>query len=151
MMKLLKAHPYVGDAGTSYPDPKNPITTYVSQIQYTGKDDLKSIYPYYTDEWSRTYSPDRDVPWTEQEYLANPHGYREEIRQLNEDYIAELWRTKRYLEPYVIRTSLMYNPLFDNARVAWPEQKLPLESYRMIFLDSSEYDGESNIHTIKQK
>lgn len=148
--KLLTGRPYVGDAGTHYPSPDNPnVTIYVSQLKYRGKDDLKSLYPYAHDEWSRTYSP--DIDWTEEQYLANPAGYREQIRQDNEDYIAELYRTKKYLEPYVTRMSIMYNPLFDGPRSFPPGQKNPLESYRMIFLDTSGYDGESNINYVKQK
>jgi hypothetical protein len=47
-------------------------------------------------------------------------------------------------------------PLFDNGPMALasevhPVTGLPLESYRMIFLDMSVYDGEPNIYMVRQK
>lgn len=147
--KLLVAHPYVGDAGTSYPDPNDPrVTTYVTPLLYRGKDDLKSIYPYYDDEWSHTYSPDKDVPRTEQEYLANPRLYELKIAELNMAYIDRFKGTMRYLEPYVIWIGIMRNPWFDDPKVPIGG---PLESHRIVFLDTEDFDGESNINYIKQK
>lgn len=47
-------------------------------------------------------------------------------------------------------------PLYDNGAVArasekHPETGLPLESYRMTFLDMSTYDGQDNVVTISRK
>ena len=49
-----------------------------------------------------------------------------------------------------------HNPIFDTGRVAkasplHPESGLPLESYRMVFLDDSDVDGEPNIMHVAQK
>ena len=47
-------------------------------------------------------------------------------------------------------------PLFDHGPVAQaskkhPESGLPLESYRMVFIDQSNYDGENNLQMINKK
>jgi len=47
-------------------------------------------------------------------------------------------------------------PLFDHGPVAQaskkhPETGLPLESYRMVFVDQSNYDGENNLQMINKK
>ena len=47
-------------------------------------------------------------------------------------------------------------PLFDHGPVAQasrkhPESGLPLESYRMVFVDQSTYDGENNLQMINKK
>ena len=47
-------------------------------------------------------------------------------------------------------------PLFDHGPVAQaskkhPESGLPLESYRMVFVDQSNYDGENNLQMINKK
>lgn len=49
-----------------------------------------------------------------------------------------------------------YNPIFDTGRKALvspthPESGLPLESYRMVFLDDSDVDGQPNIQHVAQK
>lgn len=49
-----------------------------------------------------------------------------------------------------------YNHLFDHGRVAQasdlhPESGLPLESYRMVFIDDSDQDGVPNIQLVSQK
>jgi len=49
-----------------------------------------------------------------------------------------------------------YNPIFDRGKVAQvspkhPESGLPLESYRMVFIDDNDYDGQPNIQHVAQK
>jgi hypothetical protein len=53
-----------------------------------------------------------------------------------------------HIDGYTIKVK--YNPVFDHGRVAQvspthPETGLPLESYRMVFLDDSDVDGQPNI------
>jgi len=52
--------------------------------------------------------------------------------------------------------TVVRNPVFDYGRRAVKSEKhpitgLPLESYRMVFLDSSNYDGEANIKYVHEK
>jgi hypothetical protein len=47
-------------------------------------------------------------------------------------------------------------PMFDHGAVAQaskrhPESGLPMESYRMVFVDQSSYDGENNLQMINKK
>lgn len=63
-----------------------------------------------------------------------------------------------HIDGYTIRVK--YNPVYDHGRIAvaqqaggniHPETGFPLESYRMTFLDSSDYDGQPNIQHVCQK
>jgi hypothetical protein len=52
--------------------------------------------------------------------------------------------------------NVVKSPLFDHGPVAQaskkhPESGLPLESYRMVFVDQSNYDGENNLQMINKK
>ena len=54
------------------------------------------------------------------------------------------------------RVNVVKVPLFDHGPVAQasmkhPESGLPLESYRMVFVDQSTYDGENNLQMINKK
>jgi len=62
--------------------------------------------------------------------------------------------TMYHIDGYVIK--IKYNPIFDNGRRAvksplHPESGLPLESYRMVFIDDADYDGEPNLQHVTQK
>ena len=59
-----------------------------------------------------------------------------------------------HIDGYVIK--IVHNPLFDHGQIAMkspkhPESGLPLESYRMVFIDDSDYDGQPNIQHVAQK
>lgn len=59
-----------------------------------------------------------------------------------------------HIDGYTIK--LKTNPVFDTGRVAMksplhPETGLPLESYRMVFIDNSDVDGQPNIRHVAQK
>lgn len=59
-----------------------------------------------------------------------------------------------HVDGYVIKVK--HNPVFDIGRVAaksprHPESGLPLESYRMVFLDDNDVDGKPNIQHVAQK
>jgi hypothetical protein len=59
-----------------------------------------------------------------------------------------------HIDGYTIKVKK--NPIFDIGRVAnasmkHPESGLPLESYRMVFLDDSDVDGQPNIMHVAQK
>lgn len=59
-----------------------------------------------------------------------------------------------HIDGYVIK--FKYNPMNDIGRVAkasplHPETGLPLESYRMTFIDDSDVDGQANIQHVAQK
>lgn len=59
-----------------------------------------------------------------------------------------------HIDGYTIKVKK--NPVFDMGRVAMaspkhPESGLPLESYRMVFLDDSDIDGQPNIMHVAQK
>lgn len=52
--------------------------------------------------------------------------------------------------------TVKHNPVFDEGRVAQvsplhPKSGLPLESYRMVFLDTKDVDGQPNIRHVAQK
>lgn len=54
------------------------------------------------------------------------------------------------------RVNVVKVPLFDHGPVAQaslkhPESGLPLESYRMVFVDQSTYDGENNLQMMNKK
>ena len=62
--------------------------------------------------------------------------------------------TMYHIDGYVIKVKL--NQTFNTGRVALasplhPESGLPLESYRMVFLDDSDVDGQPNIQHVAQK
>lgn len=59
-----------------------------------------------------------------------------------------------HIDGYTIKVKK--NRMFDMGRVAMasplhPESGLPLESYRMVFLDDADYDGQPNIQHVAQK
>lgn len=63
---------------------------------------------------------------------------------------------KRYehIDGHVI--NVVRTPIFDDSALAQasrrhPETGLPLESYRMVFVDQSRYDGEANLQMINKK
>ena len=56
-----------------------------------------------------------------------------------------------HIDGYVVK--LKYNPIFDYGRRAMksdrhPETGLPVESYRMVFLDDNTYNGQNNINYV---
>lgn len=59
-----------------------------------------------------------------------------------------------HIDGYVIK--IKYTPIFDRGKVAQKSPKhpisgLPLESYRMVFIDDNDYDGQANIQHVVQK
>lgn len=59
-----------------------------------------------------------------------------------------------HIDGYVIKVKK--NPVFDHGQVAQaspkhPKSGLPLESYRMVFIDDNDYDGQPNIQHVQQK
>lgn len=61
--------------------------------------------------------------------------------------------TMYHIDGYVIKVKK--NPIFDRGRVAMasplhPDSGLPLESYRMVFIDDADYDGQPNITHVAQ-
>lgn len=59
-----------------------------------------------------------------------------------------------HIDGYTI--TLKHNPVFDTGRVAQvsplhPQSGLPLESYRMVFIDNSDIDGMPNLRHVAQK
>lgn len=63
-----------------------------------------------------------------------------------------------HIDGYYIKVK--HNPLFDMGKVALaqqaagyvhPETGWPLESYRMVFIDDADYDGQPNIQHVAQK
>jgi hypothetical protein len=68
--------------------------------------------------------------------------------------LGGFFTTYRHIDGHTI--TVRYLPLFDHGPRALnaelhPETGLPLESYRMIFLDMSVYDGETNIKMVSHK
>lgn len=62
--------------------------------------------------------------------------------------------TMYHIDGYII--TVKHNPLFDTGQVAQASPKhpvtgLPLESYRMVFLDTNDVDGQPNIQHVAQK
>jgi hypothetical protein len=63
-----------------------------------------------------------------------------------------------HIDGYTIKVK--HNPIFDMGKVAMaqqaggyvhPETGWPLESYRMVFIDDNDYDGQPNIQHVAQK
>jgi hypothetical protein len=59
-----------------------------------------------------------------------------------------------HIDGYMIKVK--HNPVYDAGQVAQasrkhPESGLPIESYRMTFLDDNDYDGQVNIQHVNQK
>ena len=59
-----------------------------------------------------------------------------------------------HVDGYTIKVKL--NPLFDKGKVAMaspihPDSGFPLESYRMVFIDDSNYDGQANLRSLYMK
>lgn len=59
-----------------------------------------------------------------------------------------------HIDGYTIKVK--HNPIFDMGKVAMvsprhPESGLPLESYRMVFIDDNDADGQPNIQHVAQK
>jgi hypothetical protein len=63
-----------------------------------------------------------------------------------------------HIDGYTIKVK--HNPVFDSGEVAvaqqasgytHPESGLPLESYRMVFIDDADYDGQPNIQMVTEK
>lgn len=59
-----------------------------------------------------------------------------------------------HVDGYIVKVK--YNPLFDRGKVAMaspthPDTGFPLESYRMVFIDDSSYDGEPNLQSVYLK
>lgn len=63
-----------------------------------------------------------------------------------------------HIDGYYIKVK--HNPIFDHGKVATaqqaggyvhPETGWPLESYRMVFIDDNDYDGQPNIQHVAQK
>ena len=62
--------------------------------------------------------------------------------------------TMYHIDGYVIK--IKYNPIFDYGKRAMksprhPITGLPLESYRMVFIDDSDYEGEPNLQHVTLK
>ena len=58
-----------------------------------------------------------------------------------------------HIDGYTIKAK--HNPVFDHGKVAkasprHPQTGLPLESYRMVFIDDNDYDGQPNLRTVCQ-
>lgn len=58
-----------------------------------------------------------------------------------------------HIDGYTIKVK--HNPVFDHGKVAkasprHPVTGLPLESYRMVFIDDNDYDGQPNLRTVCQ-
>jgi hypothetical protein len=58
-----------------------------------------------------------------------------------------------HIDGYTIKVK--HNPVFDHGKVAkasprHPVSGLPLESYRMVFIDDNDYDGQPNLRTVCQ-
>lgn len=72
--------------------------------------------------------------------------------------IGGFYDTMYHVDGYTIKVK--HNPLFDMGKVALaqqaagyvhPETGWPLESYRMVFIDDNDYDGQPNIQHVAQK
>lgn len=59
-----------------------------------------------------------------------------------------------HVDGYMIK--IKYHPMFDNGRIALksprhPESGLPLESYRMVFIDDGDVEGQPNIQQVYEE
>jgi hypothetical protein len=107
-----------------------------------GVTDLWAEYPYYS-EWGTFYGH-WDI--TEEEYAKDPEDYTRRIRSHNKQYISELKASGKYGTEFISDINLKYNPMFDAPKSSLPDKRM-LDSYRLVFLDSGEFDGQPNIKT----
>jgi hypothetical protein len=68
--------------------------------------------------------------------------------------ITGYFTTYQHIDGHTV--NVVKAPLFDHGPVAQasvkhPESGLPMESYRMVFVDQSNYDGENNLQMINKK
>ena len=68
--------------------------------------------------------------------------------------IGGFFNTMYHIDGYVIKVK--HNPIFDYGRRAvksplHPETGFPLESYRMVFIDDGDFDGEPNLQYVAEK
>jgi len=68
--------------------------------------------------------------------------------------LGGFFTTYEHIDGHTI--TVRHLPLFDNGALALaselhPVTGLPLESYRMVFLDMSVYDGQANVRMVRQK
>ncbi len=113
---------------------QDKFTTY-TQTKIYGKDDLKSIYPYWSTEWETTFHPEfKDV--TEQWYLDHTSEYNERVNKWNENHIKELKEKGLFETEYHTSISFMHNPLYDDNKIDF---KPKLESHKVVFLNFSKY------------
>jgi hypothetical protein len=96
-------------------------------------------------------------------YVVNPIGSSGGLGNVTDRFITGQGREMMlggffdgfyHIDGYTIK--LKYNPVFDIGRVAQksplhPQTGLPLESYRMVFIDNGDVDGQPNIRHIAQK
>lgn len=123
----------IADAGKVFHEGK--LTTYVSGLKYFGVDDLRGLYPYYQDEWTKTFHPEYEI--TEEDYLKDTKAYERKVANMNASYIRGLKMSSRFAKPYVERMTLVHNPIFDDPKIELKGTP-PLESYRMIFLNDED-------------
>ena len=68
--------------------------------------------------------------------------------------LGGFFNTFYHIDGYTIKVK--HNPVFDHGKVALasprhPVTGYPLESYRMVFIDDNDYDGQPNLRTVCQK
>jgi hypothetical protein len=72
--------------------------------------------------------------------------------------LGGFYDTMYHIDGYTIK--IKHNPIFDSGKIAiaqqaagytHPETGWPLESYRMVFIDDNDYDGQPNIQHVAQK
>jgi hypothetical protein len=68
--------------------------------------------------------------------------------------LSGFFSSYQHVDGHVV--NVVYNPAFDRSGVAraskrHPKSNLPLESYRMVFLDTSSYDGQSNLVMVQKR
>ena len=68
--------------------------------------------------------------------------------------VGGFFNTMYHIDGYIIKVK--HNPIFDYGRRAvksplHPETGFPLESYRMVFIDDGDFDGEPNLQYVAEK
>ena len=84
-----------------------------------------------------------DIDPTDQEAI---YAEVERRRLKNEAYIKELQEKGEFGREYTLTVHVKPNPIFDHSP---SKVTLPMESYRMVFIDDKEFNGEPNIQKVE--
>ncbi len=130
----------IGDALFGQSDTDNMVISL-----HTGKGGMREIDRAMKDEGVKVVSSFSDIA---DKFVSGSGGSMHDLM------LGGFFTGFYHIDGYTIK--VRHNPIFDMGRVAnksprHPESGLPLESYRMVFIDDADHDGKPNIQHVVQK